>query len=106
MIKIICKEDIQRIPDKAIIPYINSYFDILISTYPPNCSLEAVGAIFFLESKEDFKNLIEFGLSSPLMEERFEWIDGIGEGYSNGCIVLNNDFAINIIAKDEYFDWS
>ena len=106
MIKIICKDDIKRIQDKAILPYINMFFDSLISTYPPNCSLERVGAIFFLETKEDFRHFDEYGLSSPLTEDRFEWIDGIGEGYINGCIVLNNDFAINIIAKEKLFDWS
>ena len=106
MIKITCKEDIQRVPDKATVPYIEMFFDVLISTYSPNCSLETVGAIFFIESKEEFKHFDEYSLSSPLLEDRFEWIDSIGEGYSNGCIVLNNDFAINIIAKDEYFDWS
>lgn len=106
MIKITHKKDIQGVPDKAIIPYINMLFDILISTYPPNCSLEAVGAIFFLESREDFMRFEEMGLSSPIREERFEWIDDIGKGYCNGCIVINNDCAINIIAKEKYFDWS
>ena len=59
MIKIICKDDIKRIQDKAILPYINMFFDTLISTYPPNCSLERVGAIFFLETKEDFRHFDE-----------------------------------------------
>ena len=43
------------------------------------------------------------GLSVPITESRFEWIEEIGHGYSNGCIVLNNEKAINIIAKTALF---
>ena len=101
MIKIVKSNDISKIPDKYIVPYITTLFDVLLSTYPPNCSLKTVGAIFFLENVDDLKKYKEMGLSSPITEERFEWIDGIGNGYSNGFIVINNDFAINIIAKTE-----
>lgn len=44
-----------------------------------------------------------FGLSSKITESRFEWIDLIGNDFLDGCIVLNNDRAINIIGKAYYF---
>lgn len=103
MIKITIQEDIQPIPDKRIIPYIQAMLDNLLKICFPDRSIESVGEIFFLESAEDFKFFCNMGLSSPLTEERFEWIDTVDEEYSNGCIVLNNEKAINIIGKTEFF---
>ena len=44
-----------------------------------------------------------FGLSSKITESRFEWIDLIGNDFLDGCIVLDNDRAINIVGKADYF---
>lgn len=104
MIKITKSDDIAKIIDKAIIPYIESLVSDILKSYSLNRSFESVGGIFFLESEKDFDNYKEFGLSSPLCEDRFEWIEEIGNGYSSGCIVINNDFAINIIGKTEFFN--
>lgn len=56
-----------------------------------------------MESTEDFKSFCNFGLSSPIIEERFEWFDTVDEEYSDGCIVLDNERAINIIGKTDFF---
>lgn len=104
MIIITKSDDIAKIKDNEIIPYIESLVLDILKTYSLNRSFEKVGGIFFLESEKDFDNYNEFGLSSPLCEDRFEWIEEIGNGYSDGCIVINNDFAINIIGKTEFFN--
>lgn len=104
MIVITKYDDIAKIKDKKIIPYIESLVSDILKSHSLNCSFETVGGIFFLESEKDFDNYKEFGLSSPLCEDRFEWIEEIGNGYSSGCIVINNDFAINIIGKTEFFN--
>ena len=43
------------------------------------------------------------GLSSPLNEKRFEYIDEIRNDYYNGLIVLDNDRCINLIGKKIFF---
>lgn len=103
MIKITFQKDIQQIPDKRIVPYIQALFDNLLTNCSPDCSIESVGEVFFLESAEDFKSFCNFGLSSPIIEERFEWFDTVDEEYSDGCIVLDNERAINIIGKTDFF---
>lgn len=103
MIIITTIEDISKIRDNAIKPYITDFFKYLINAYCANDSIEAVGAIYYFENMNDFMEYQAIGLSSPITESRFEWIEEIGHGYSNGCIVLNNDKAINIIAKTGLF---
>ena len=93
-----------EIDDKTIIPYIKNLLSNIQKAHCPDLSLESVGAIYFLENEKDFDDFKKFGLSSPLCEERFEWIEKIGNGYSDGCIVINNDFAINLIGKSEFFN--
>lgn len=65
--------------------------------------LETVGGIFYVENEKDFDNYKKFGLSSKITESRFEWIDLIGNDFLDGCIVLDNDRAINIVGKADYF---
>lgn len=103
MIKITKYDDIEKIKDNKIIAYIKSLVSDILKAYSLNRSFESVGGIFVLENEKDFENFKESGLSSLLCEDRFEWIEEIGNGYSDGCIVINNDFAINIIAKTEIF---
>ncbi len=103
MINITKSDDIAKITDTAITPYIQTLLNNILKAYP-NHSIESVGAIYFVESELDFDKFKKFGLSSPLCDNRFEWLDDISNGYSDGCIVINNDFAINIIGKTEFFN--
>ena len=97
MIVITKADDLAKIKEKHVIPYIKNLLSNIQKAYCPARSLESVGAIYFLENEKDFDNFKKFGLSSPLFEE-------ICNGYSDGCIVINNDFAINIIGKSEFFN--
>lgn len=104
MIKIIKPDDISKVKDKKIIPYIENLMQTILNAYYPNSSLEAVGAIFFLEDENDIKMYEEMGLSSPLTEKSFDWMQKFARGYLYGCVVIDNDFAINIIGKTKYFN--
>lgn len=103
MIIISFQEDIQKIPDKQIVPYIQAMLDDLLKICFPDRSIESVGEIFFLEKPEDLKSFFNNALSSPIKEERFEWIESVDREYSNGCVVLNNEKAINIIGRTKFF---
>ena len=103
MIIISFQEDIQKIPDKQIVPYIQAMLDDLLKICFPDRSIESVGEIFFLENPEDLKSFFNKVLSSPIKEERFEWIESVDREYSNGCVVLNNEKAINIIGRTNFF---
>ena len=103
MIIISFQEDIQKIPDKQIIPYIQAIFDDLLKICFPDRSIESVGEILFLENSEDLKSFFNKALSSPIKEERFEWIESVDREYFNGCVVLNNEKAINIIGRTDFF---
>lgn len=103
MIKIVKSDDISKISDSEIRPYIENLFNYLSETFCANSSVEAVGAIYYLENEDDFNNYEEIGLFSPICENRFEWIDEIDDDYSDGCIVLNNSHAVNLIGRTEYF---
>lgn len=106
MVKITHKKHLQKVPDKEIVPYIESLFAQILETHIddcPNGSIEPVGAIFFITSKFDLDKHNDFGLSSPLKESRFEWLDDIGNEYIDGLIVVNNSRVISVIGKKEHF---
>ena len=84
MIKILNLQDIDKIPEKTVVPYVYSLMKHILNA-------------------NDLNNYQDLGLHEPIQEEIFEYICPINEDYSDGCIVINNDFAINIIARTEYF---
>lgn len=106
MKKITSREHLKKIRDTDIYPYIQNLLEYLIKEYSqfcPDSSIEEIGAIFLLEQETDFSMYQEMGLSLPITEFCFEWIETVGHGYCNGCITIDNDRAINIIGKQEYF---
>ena len=106
MIKITNLKDIEKIDDTKILPYLNALVEHILSEYEQICcsnSIERFGAIFFIENTSDFDLYKEMGLSAPLTEKRFEYIDEIRGNYYNGLIVLDNEKCINIIGKKELF---
>lgn len=106
MIVVNCKNDIQHIDDDNVRAFVDNLFDYIVNEYNGYCSngnLETIGAIFVIESSDDFEEYTQFGLSSPITESRFEFVEDIGTGYYNLCIVIDNDKAINIISKTEDF---
>ena len=105
MIKITKIENIKQIQDKNIIPYIRNLIEQILveyKDYSPNGSIEAVGGIYFVESKIDLYS-IESKLSINVNKNRFEWIEKVDYGYVDACVVINNEKAINIIGKRELF---
>ena len=103
MIKIVKPDDINKVSDTSVIQYIKDLLNTVQKSYCANDSIEAVGAIYYFEDIEDFDEYKEIGLSVPITESRFEWVLDIGNGYSDGCIVINNDYVINIISKTDCF---
>ena len=102
MIEILTPDDVSKIKDCYIAEYIKNLLTNLL-TQTSDCLLETVGGIFYVENEKDFDNYKKFGLSSKIIESRFEWIDLIGNDFLDGCIVLDNDRAINIVGKADYF---
>ena len=103
MIEIVKANDVLKIPNKEIIPYVENLFSNIINSYSPSSSLEAVGTIYYLEKSEDVDLFEKMGFSFTINLDNFDTIESIDDNYINGCIVINNDFAINIIGKKEYF---
>jgi hypothetical protein len=94
--------DLEGIKEETVYGYVKNLLEELFETYEVD-SIEEYGAIFFIEKEEELLQHREFYLSLPLREQRFEWIDEVGNGYVNGCIVIDNERAINLIGKAEYF---
>ena len=102
MIKIAKISDLDNITDTNILPYLNALVEHVLREYEEICcsdSIERFGAIFFIEDEADFDLHKEMGLSSPITEKRFEYIDVIRENYYNGLIILDNERCINLIGK-------
>ena len=107
MKKITSREHLKEILDTDIYQYIQNLLEYYLKEYSqfcPDSSIEEIGAIFLLEQETDFSMYQEMGLSSPITESCFEWVETVEHGYCNGCIVIDNDRAINIIGKQEYFN--
>ena len=103
MIIVRTMQEVDNIPVKSVVPYVRSLITNILNAYSSNGSIETVGAVYFLEGENDVRNYQALGLHEPIAEELFEYIFPINDEYSDGCIVINNDFAINLIAKSKYF---
>lgn len=104
MIIITDSEDIYKIKDKHMARYVKKLFSIIVKQYCPNCSLEHVGAIFILESKQDLKEFEKMGVSIPNSPDEFDFVEKIDNENIDCCLAINNSFAINIIGKRKYFN--
>ena len=107
MVKITRLDHLEQVPEKEIVPHIKNLLEYLLEEYKeycPNASIESIGAIYLISSKSDLDKHLDFGLSMPIDKSRFEWIEYIGNNFINSCIVLDNDRAINIIGRKEYFE--
>ena len=98
MIKILSTYDLLKIEDTVLREHVEGIVNDIMN-YNAVDSLESVGAIFVLESADEPLNPSLFGLSLPLKEPRFEWIDT----FMDGVIVIDNSKSISIIGKAEYF---
>ena len=69
MIVITKADDLDKIKEKSVIPYINNLLSNIQKAYCPDRSWESVGAIYFLENEKDFDDFKKFGLSSPFVKK-------------------------------------
>ena len=104
--KVTTKDDISKITDDYLRCYANNLIEHLLNEYIEVCtngSIDSVGAIFIIDSLSELKNHSDFGLSATITAKRFEWINNIGNGYVDGCIVIDNNRAINLLGKQDLF---
>ena len=107
MIKITCKNDLDLVADVCIKKHIENQLNYLLNTYKDECSegsIESIGAIFYVEKSSDFDNYTQFGLSSPITEERFEYIERIANRYYKGLIAIDNEKIIEIYGEESVFE--
>lgn len=107
MIVITKQTDLEMIVDNDIKPKINDLLQYFLKEYSTFCAegtILPLGAIIVLEDNNDWSMLSEYGIFVPNSSDDFEWIDTFSDGYKIGCIVIDNDRALNIIGKDEFFN--
>ena len=106
VIRITCVKDLDSVTDTCIKKHIESQLKYLLNTYIEECSegsIESIGAIFYVEKSSDFESYTKFGLSLPITEERFEYIELLEDGYCKGLIVIDNEKVIELIGKKSAF---
>ncbi len=102
MIKITEKADLKSILGypKAH-KYISKLLEDLLSDYSEycaDCSIRAIGAIYFMECLKDFEDYKALGLEQSLLDTIIEWTN-IQEDICVICVVISNDYAINIVCE-------
>ena len=105
MIKITKLSDIHKVPLQYQ-SHIQKHFNQIAFTYKEDSTtldIESIGAIFFVSSSKDFEAYEAFGLSSPITEDRFEYIELITNDYYRGLIAINNEKIIEIIGNKNAF---
>ena len=110
MIKITEREDLKGLASyPRAYDYISKLLEDLLYDYKEfcaDCSIRAIGAIYFMESLEDFKNYKALGLEEGIQDTIIEWTN-VKEDICVICIVISTDYAINIVCEtalyQEYF---
>lgn len=100
MIKIRRYSDIEKVPLQYQ-AQIKKLFNQIAFAYKEDSTkldLDSIGAIFFISSPNDFEDYEQFGLSSPIVENRFEEIS-IENDIATGTIVLSNSEAITLVGS-------
>lgn len=102
MIKVTKRDDLNGLTSypKAY-DYISGLLDDLLCDYKEycaDCSIRAIGAIYYLESLKDFEDHKSLGLEQSLKDTVIEWTS-IKEDICVICVVISNDYAINIVCE-------
>ena len=102
MIKVTAREDLNSLTSypKAY-DYISGLLDELLYDYKEycvDCSIRAIGAIYYMESLKDFEDYKSLGLEQSLKDTVIEWTN-IKEDICVICMVISNDYAINIVCS-------
>ena len=101
MVVIQDSKDLDNIKDLFVYEYIHNLLNFLFETYEVQ-SIKDFGAICYVESDDELQWCRELYLPPALNDRQFEWIVDIGEGYVNGCLLIHNDFALNLVGRAEY----
>lgn len=105
MVKVTKINDLEQL-DREIILHIRSLLEYFLTEYSDFCSdsIDAIGAIFVLEDHSDWLKYSEMGLFAPIKKESFEWISPLDDtDYKIGCVNIDTDRSINIVAKSSLF---
>lgn len=102
MIKVTERKDLKSLSSypKAY-DYISKLLEDLLCDYKEycaDCSIRAIGAIYYMERLEDFKNYKALGLEQSIQDTIIEWTN-VKEDICVICIVVSNDYAINIVCE-------
>ena len=98
MKKIVKLDDLEGIQPEIACP-LKRLLEHLLTEYKDFCSdsIEPIGAIFVLESKLDWDNF-------PIGKDSFEWVVQLDNtDYRIGCVNIDTDRSINIVAKASFF---
>lgn len=107
MIKVTEKADLKR-----LLSYPKAYKDIiklledLLCDYSEYCadgSIRAIGAIYFMECLKDFEDYKSLGLEKSLKNTIIEWTN-IQKDICVICVVVSNDYAINIVCERDLYE--
>ena len=106
MIKVTARENLNSLTSypKAY-DYISKLLEDLLCDYKEycaDCSIRAIGAIYFMERLEDFKNYKALGLGQNIQDAVIEWTC-VKEDICVICIVISTDYAINIVCENALF---
>lgn len=105
MIVITKERDLESIVDENIKLKISDLLQYFLKEYSAFCaggSIEPLGAIIFIQTSDDFNELSKFGVTVPLTTKMFEWLQPFSHNFLLGCLVLDNDRAINIIFNKSF----
>lgn len=100
MKKIVKLDDLEGIQPEIACP-LKRLLEHLLTEYKDFCSdsIEPIGAIFVLESKSDWE-------SFSIGKDSFEWIVPLDNtDFKIGCINIDTDRSINIVAESSLFAW-
>lgn len=102
MIKVTERKDLKSLSSypKAY-DYISKLLEGLLCDYKEycaDCSIRAIGAIYFMESLKDFEDYNALGLEKSIQDTIIEWTN-VKEDICVICIVISNDYAINIVCE-------
>lgn len=104
MIKITKISDVEKIQEKLLKSYLMNHTKMLLSMYGLY-DLKDIGAIFVVNNFEEV-NSIEY-INQPMNKCLFEFVNRIHtkkdrreDIYLLACLVVDNDFAIHIVIKE------
>ncbi len=101
--------------DNAALPteikrLLSKYLNGILNSYGCH-NLDNLGSIYFLESHEEAQSPLDFAFDRRLKDLPFEYCELISlsdshgeETLFHGCLICNNDFAIDLFGRSSILD--